>query len=100
MLQRCPTGGSSGPVTVRYRRYGATAFDVESGGGSCPAYCACRATDANGQPVTGGVDRYVPRSENGRCPPGLEIVWDGSTIKSQQFLEAEPCGVGQDRGCS
>ncbi len=97
-LQRCPSGS---PVMVRYRKYGGTAFGVESGGGSCPAYCACNATDETGNPITAGEARYVPRPINGRCPPGLQIVWHGSIVKSVTPLEAEPCGPGETRsGCS
>ena len=101
-LQRCSAGT---PVTVRYASYGGTGFTSASGGGSCPAYCACTANDAQGKPITAGQDRYGGhRPINGRCAPGLEIVWDGATIKSEKELADAPCtygAPGQTRGgCS
>lgn len=98
-LQRCLTTSSGTPVRVRYRQYGGTGFSE----GSCPAYCACL-NDPTGARVTAGDARHVPPRSiapgGAPCPPGLEVVWDGSRIVSEVPLATDPCPMGPMRsGC-
>jgi hypothetical protein len=83
-LQRCC---DEKRVTVKYRLLATSGFDVCS-------YCACKNTP-------GGQDKVLGPGPEKPCPPGREVVWDGtgSCKRSDTPLTSEPCAAGEDRGC-
>jgi hypothetical protein len=76
-LQRCTESGP--PKTIKYRFQNKSGFDV------C-IYCACE------DPQNSVQDKFIGKGgPHEVCPLGKQVVWDGTSVKSETSLVVDPC---------